>query len=214
MGTVSFRLISFCIWQSNKDCPRMKQSGQQYDDRIIEVAWNKDLEQWRFMRFRDDKPNANFKSIVESVIESIADGVEKETVSVLTGSTWGSRDLPSRTISSLRAHPISGQLGNLGQDNPLRHHRAHLDPPLPVPLLLSSPNPSTFHCDMDRSPPLPTAKSADRLSLRASTDSASLSLPMTSSMTLTNEWAHQSNEKYARWTWMFVKTHILRLPLA
>jgi mRNA guanylyltransferase len=59
---------------------RMKQSGVQYDDRIVEVNWEKETEHWRFMRFRDDKPHANFKSIVEGVIESIADGVERDDV--------------------------------------------------------------------------------------------------------------------------------------
>jgi mRNA guanylyltransferase len=33
------------------------------------------------MRFRDDKPHGNRKSVVEKIIQSIADGVERETVS-------------------------------------------------------------------------------------------------------------------------------------
>lgn len=32
------------------------------------------------MRFRDDKPNGNFKTVVENIIQSIIDGVEKEDV--------------------------------------------------------------------------------------------------------------------------------------
>lgn len=32
------------------------------------------------MRFRDDKPNGNHITVVENIIQSIAEGVEKETV--------------------------------------------------------------------------------------------------------------------------------------
>jgi mRNA guanylyltransferase len=59
---------------------RMKQSGEQIDDRIVEVHWDAELSHWRMMRFRDDKPNGNHRSVVEHIIESIADGVERETV--------------------------------------------------------------------------------------------------------------------------------------
>ena len=32
------------------------------------------------MRFRDDKPHGNHKSVVDNIIQSIIDGVEKEDV--------------------------------------------------------------------------------------------------------------------------------------
>jgi hypothetical protein len=60
---------------------RLKKSGEQIDDRIVEVHWDAKLSRWRMMRFRDDKPHGNHKSVVENIIKSIADGVEKETVS-------------------------------------------------------------------------------------------------------------------------------------
>lgn len=60
--------------------PRLKRSGEQVDDRIVEVHWDADLSSWRMMRFRDDKPHGNYRTIVDKIIESIADGVEKSTV--------------------------------------------------------------------------------------------------------------------------------------
>ncbi len=60
----------------------MKLSGEQYDDRIVEVHWDPAVGHWRFMRFRDDKPHGNHQSTVEGVIASIIDGVEKDAVIV------------------------------------------------------------------------------------------------------------------------------------
>jgi mRNA guanylyltransferase len=58
----------------------MKANGEQVDDRIVEVCWDPISEHWRMMRYRDDKPQGNHRSVVENVIQSIADGVEKDTV--------------------------------------------------------------------------------------------------------------------------------------
>lgn len=58
----------------------LKASGEQLDDRIVEVHWDPEHEHWRMMRFRDDKPAGNYKTVVENIIKSIADGVEKDTV--------------------------------------------------------------------------------------------------------------------------------------
>ena len=74
----------------------MKTSGDQLDDRVVEVHWDPELQGWRMMRFRDDKPNGNHKSVVDNIIKSIADGVEKDTV----------RLVPS-SLSPLRAHLLT-----------------------------------------------------------------------------------------------------------
>ncbi|KAI0934759.1 hypothetical protein AcV5_006499 [Taiwanofungus camphoratus] len=58
----------------------LKASGEQLDDRIVEVHWDPEHEHWRMMRFRDDKPAGNYKTVVENIIKSIADGVEKDTL--------------------------------------------------------------------------------------------------------------------------------------
>lgn len=58
----------------------MKASGEQLDERIAEVHWDPARENWRLMRFRDDKPNGNHRSVVEKILQSIEDGVEKDQV--------------------------------------------------------------------------------------------------------------------------------------
>ncbi|KAH7906375.1 mRNA capping enzyme [Hygrophoropsis aurantiaca] len=65
---------------SDAEWEKMKLSGEQFDDRIVEVHWDPSLSHWRLMRFRDDKPNGNFKGVVENIISSIADGVEKDAL--------------------------------------------------------------------------------------------------------------------------------------
>lgn len=61
---------------------RMKESNEQFDDRIVEVCWNTEVQAWKLMRIRDDKPNANHKTIMQKIIVSIEDGVEIEAVGV------------------------------------------------------------------------------------------------------------------------------------
>jgi len=58
----------------------MKASEEQFEGRIVEVHWDPVFEGWKMMRFRDDKPSGNHIKTVESVIQSIRDGVEKEMV--------------------------------------------------------------------------------------------------------------------------------------
>ena len=61
----------------------MKSSGEQLDERIVEVHWDREIEGWRMMRFRDDKPNGNHRDVVEKILASIADGIEKDAVRLL-----------------------------------------------------------------------------------------------------------------------------------
>ncbi|KAI3599973.1 mrna guanylyltransferase [Moniliophthora roreri] len=68
------------MYVEDDEWEKMKLSGEQYDDRIIEVHWDPNVSHWRMMRFRDDKPNGNHLSIVEKIIDSIADGVDKDTL--------------------------------------------------------------------------------------------------------------------------------------
>lgn len=69
------------------------------DDRVMEVCWDTARSGWRYMRFRDDKPNANHKSIMRKIIDSISDGVELEAVRWLIASTRANNNhssLPER----------------------------------------------------------------------------------------------------------------------
>lgn len=61
---------------------RMKETGEQYDDRVVEVAWNIPEQNWKILRFRDDKTHGNHRDVVASVVESILDGVEMDLVRI------------------------------------------------------------------------------------------------------------------------------------
>ncbi|KAF4631425.1 hypothetical protein G7Y89_g6703 [Cudoniella acicularis] len=55
----------------------LKALNEPLNDRIVECFMDTQ-KRWRYMRFRDDKTNANHTSTVESVIESIMDRVTKQ----------------------------------------------------------------------------------------------------------------------------------------
>ena len=66
-----------------------KDSGEQLDDRIVECAWHPPTPQdesaatWHIKRIRSDKTNANHRTVVSRIIQSIRDGVEQEEVRAL-----------------------------------------------------------------------------------------------------------------------------------
>jgi hypothetical protein len=90
----------------------MKLSGNQIDDRIVEVHWDSELSHWRLMRFRDDKPNGNHRTVVENIIQSIVDGVEKDIVGFLHYSCYTSSNashsscLRDQHLSEMRGRPV------------------------------------------------------------------------------------------------------------
>ncbi|KAN0077228.1 mRNA capping enzyme, catalytic domain containing protein [Tylopilus felleus] len=105
----------------------MKLSGEQIDDRIVEVHWDPELGRWRLLRFRDDKPHGNFKTVVENIIQSIADGVEKPMLLArcpVIRSAWKAR--LGQPQQSTVSQPPPGQSASNGRVT---------QPPLPtVPL--------------------------------------------------------------------------------
>ncbi|KAH9180512.1 mRNA capping enzyme [Lactarius sanguifluus] len=82
------------MYVNDDEWESLKASGEQIDDRVVEVHWDTAGERWRMMRFRDDKPQGNHRSVVENIVQSIADGVEKDTLlarSVAIKNAWKTR---------------------------------------------------------------------------------------------------------------------------
>ena len=102
---------------SNKDIPYgqmglhrkqwedMKALNEPLNDRIVECFLDKG-KVWRFMRFRDDKKEANHISTVESVMESISDAVSMETLIAASSgmkSEWKKRQAAAERAASEKA---------------------------------------------------------------------------------------------------------------
>ncbi|SNX87536.1 related to mRNA guanylyltransferase [Melanopsichium pennsylvanicum] len=81
------------LWVEPEEWRQMVESGEQFDDRIVECVWSVDTSpatepyisqgltlppRWRMMRIRDDKHHGNHVSIVEKILKSIRDGVEAD----------------------------------------------------------------------------------------------------------------------------------------
>ncbi|KAJ7276085.1 mRNA capping enzyme, catalytic domain-containing protein [Mycena haematopus] len=83
-------------------------SGEQYDDRIVEVRWEPAHSRWRWVRFRSDKLNGNHKIIVDKILISIADSVEKDILLERSDSirtAWKARAVAPPPTSNNHAHP-------------------------------------------------------------------------------------------------------------
>lgn len=72
---------------SDAEWEKMKASGEQYDDRIVECAWETEgseqgveYPRWIVTRIRADKKDGNHVTVVNSVLRSITDGVTLQQV--------------------------------------------------------------------------------------------------------------------------------------
>ena len=66
---------------SSHQCDRWKRSGEQYDNRVVECVWDFAKENWRILRFRDDKYEGNYKTVVLSILKSVQQRITADTVS-------------------------------------------------------------------------------------------------------------------------------------
>ncbi|WVR05003.1 hypothetical protein IAU60_002015 [Kwoniella sp. DSM 27419] len=78
----------------DEEWEKFKESGEQLDDRIVEVTWDTEHGHWKMLRIRDDKQHGNHKSIMQKILISIEDGVEIEALLARTDSikaAWKAR---------------------------------------------------------------------------------------------------------------------------
>lgn len=88
----------------------MKAENTELDDRIAECAMD-EKQRWTFMRWRDDKKEANHITTVESVIESIKDRVTKKD---LIDAYDAIRDAWKKRAADEEAKRKAGMNGGLG----------------------------------------------------------------------------------------------------
>ena len=174
---------------------RMKTSGDQLDDRVVEVHWDPELQGWRMMRFRDDKPNGNHRDVVEKILASIADGIEKEAVRrssllSLPATRLPAHDIPLSSCPDPTRSASHGRTAKTSPQPPQHNERPQPHHPLSRPPRRScrlspcarrrtrfpyrrvrslSPAQQTSNLTTARSPPRRGARSRARRSWRAST---------------------------------------------
>ncbi|KAJ1656699.1 Dcp1p-Dcp2p decapping enzyme complex alpha subunit [Dispira simplex] len=68
---------------TNQEWEQFQSRRQPLDGRVVEVRYDPSVDPrapWRFMRFRDDKPNGNHVSVVDKILCSISDGVDAQDI--------------------------------------------------------------------------------------------------------------------------------------
>ncbi|GAA5970846.1 hypothetical protein JCM21900_000296 [Sporobolomyces salmonicolor] len=108
-----------------------KASGEQYDDRVVEVVWDKQRETWKLLRFRDDKYEGNYKTVVASIIKSIQHGVEAEQLVAHAGRVrhaWKAREAARRGRAP-PSHPQAPPRASILPSNGHAPHGHALPPP-------------------------------------------------------------------------------------
>lgn len=63
---------------SDEKWQELKSLNEPLNGRIVECTKDQETGAWKFLRFRDDKLNGNYTSVVQKVLESISDSVKLE----------------------------------------------------------------------------------------------------------------------------------------
>ncbi|KAK9449700.1 mRNA capping enzyme, catalytic domain-containing protein [Limtongia smithiae] len=66
------------LYLTAEEWEKLRNLNEPLDERIVECVLDTELNAWRFLRFRDDKPNANHVTIANNVVLSVKDSVSKE----------------------------------------------------------------------------------------------------------------------------------------
>ncbi|THH07292.1 hypothetical protein EW145_g3477 [Phellinidium pouzarii] len=130
------------LYVDDDEWEKLKASGEQIDDRIVEVFWDSSKSQWRMMRFRDDKPSGNHKSVVDNIIQTIIDGVEKEDLLARSNAirtAWKARQAQQAAPS--QHQPSIGPPGPAGR--PI-HLDSHSSAPVGIDMRYGSLQESPF----------------------------------------------------------------------
>lgn len=94
----------------------MKSLNKPLDERIVECYL--DQGHWRFLRFRDDKLEANHASVIDSVMESIRDGVTEQDLigaSRKIREEWKRRQAIEEAEAEAKRAAMNAQAPNGGQ---------------------------------------------------------------------------------------------------
>ncbi|KAM0754594.1 hypothetical protein T439DRAFT_321629 [Meredithblackwellia eburnea MCA 4105] len=101
-----------------------KKSGEQYDDRVVEVVWDPSRQTWQILRFRDDKREGNFHTVVYKILTSIEHGVESEALIAHAAKikhAWKKRSEMRNSSNGSSQH----------QQHQHQHHQQGQKPPVP-----------------------------------------------------------------------------------
>ncbi|KZP21250.1 nucleic acid-binding protein [Athelia psychrophila] len=153
------------LYVEEQEWETLKQTGEQIDNRIVKVHRDSSKSCWRMMGFRDDKPNGNFKRVVDDIMKSIEEGVEKEELlarSAAIRDAWNARHGGPPGSSAGPPGPPAPAL-HLHRENQtglddlemamkaLQVHSDHAGPPAPAPhpaVAVHQPPPSVVGGEM------------------------------------------------------------------